>query len=117
MSAIDSEIPRIRALLAVQRDPDVVESDPFTPPDSVGAVDGVGYSWDNEQARVEVFLFDNYYGANDAMKSLSEKAAAEPVVVSTTVNGSLLLWATAPEDDPAALARIEDLAGSFAGEE
>jgi hypothetical protein len=69
-----------------------------------------------------VFAFEDYVAANDAMKSLlartnsTEVESARPIT-RTTVNGALLLWATAPASDAAAIAQIANLASHFAGEE
>jgi len=85
--------------------------------EDLDALDAIGFDWDGEQAHISVYEFDDYDDAVEAQERLQGYAAQTDLAVVTTVNGDLLLWATAPNDDEGALRRIDGLASSFAGRE
>lgn len=117
MTSITAQRDRILALLDLTDDAELRETDPVPTAEDVDAVDAIAFDWDGEQAHITVFEFDGYDDAAAAQQQLQGFAEQTDLAVVTTLNGGLLLWATAPGDDPAARARIDGLASSFAGRE
>ena len=107
---------RIAALLDLEhKRAGAVDGTPRPPADEVGAAAALAYRWPDEAALVTVYAFTDY----DALLSAQEKLrqTAQGQTVEMTSNGGLLLWATAPQGDPTAEARIKYMASDFAGEE
>lgn len=117
MSSLTDQRSRVLALLGLTQDPDVQQTDPVPTAEDVDALDAIAFDWPGEQAHVTVLEFDDYDEAEAAQQQLRGLAGQTDLVVETTVNGDLLLWATAPADDARARARIDGLAQSFAGRE
>ena len=117
MTGMTAQRGRILALLRLTDDPDLKETDAVPTAEDVDAVDAIAFDWAGEQAHITVYEFDDYADASQAQERLQAYAAQTGLVVATTVNGDLLLWATAPGGDERALGRIEGLASSFAGRE
>ncbi len=117
MARMTAHRSRILALLRLTNDPDVQEADAVPTAEDLDALDAIGFDWDGEQAHISVYEFDDYDDAVEAQERLQGYAAQTDLAVVTTVNGDLLLWATAPNDDEGALRRIDGLASSFAGRE
>ncbi len=112
----DDELSRIQALLGLDGRPGAIAAESDPPIEAVDAVDGISYRWPDSASRVSVYEFDDYAAASTIGQQLTAAADDSSKVV-TTVNGELLLWATAPADDAEAVDTIIDLAGSFAGRE
>jgi len=117
MTRMTAQRGRILALLRLTDDPDVKETDAVPTAEDLDAVDAIGFDWDGEQAHISVYEFDDYAEAAEAQERLQGYAEQTDLVVATTINGDLLLWATAPSEDEQARRRIDGLAGSFAGRE
>jgi hypothetical protein len=117
MTDIDADRSRIRALLGFSDDSDVEEGDAHPVGAELGAAGAVGFRWPGNAAAVNVYVFGDYWGADSAEATLLKSIDRDAVAVQSTVNGGLLLWATAPADDDAARARIKGLASRFAGQE
>lgn len=117
MTRMPAQRGRILALLRLTDDPDVRETDAVPTAEDLDAVGAIAFDWDGEQAHISVYEFDDYAEAAEAQERLQGYAAQTDLAVATTVNGDLLLWATAPNGDAGALRRIDGLASSFAGRE
>jgi len=117
MTSLTDQRGRVLALLGLTHDADLQETDPVPTAEDVDALDAIAFDWDGEQAHVTVYEFEDYDDATQAQQQLQGFAAQTGLAVVTTVNGDLLLWATAPGDDDRARARIDGLAESFAGRE
>jgi hypothetical protein len=117
MSLDEKYQQRAGSLLGLRRyGDDVTETDPSPAPSAVGAGSGVGYAWKSAGVAASVYLFDSYDEASAAETRL--RAEAEPSrAVAGTVNGPLLMWATAAADDPEAGKLLRQLRQSFAGRE
>ncbi len=114
MTRMTAQRGRILALLRLTDDPDVKESDAVPTAEDLDAVGAIAFDWEGEQAHVSVYELDGYDEAAEAHARLQDDAAQTDLAVATTVNGDLLLWATAPNGDEAARRRIDGLASSFA---
>lgn len=117
MNSLTDQRGRVLALLGLTDDADLQEADPVPTAEDVDALDAIAFDWPGEQAHVTVLEFEDYDEAEAAQEQLRGLAGQTDLVVETTVNGDLLLWATAPGDDARARARIGGLAQSFAGRE
>lgn len=117
MTGIAGERDRILALLGLTNDRDVRDTDAVPAGEDLGAGDALGLDWPDGQAHVSVYLFSDYADAAAAQERLRGYAGQTDLTVETAVNGDLLLWAVAPADDAAAVARIDGLGGSFSGRE
>ena len=117
MTGIAGERDRILALLGLTDDQVVRDTDPVPTAEDVGAADALGLDWPDGQAHVSVYLFSDYADAAAAQERLRGYATQTDLTVETAVNGDLLLWAVAPVDDDAAVARVDGLGGSFSGRE
>ncbi|WP_147450066.1 hypothetical protein [Corallococcus carmarthensis] len=82
----------------------------------LGAQAGFGRAWTSGSVRASVYLFNNYKEAS-AAEAWLKTHVPEGLRGDGTVNGDLLVWVTADAKDEAARAIIENLIGSFAGEE
>ncbi|WP_338267352.1 hypothetical protein [Corallococcus caeni] len=90
--------------------------DPAPSAQDLGAQAGFGRAWKSSSVRASVYLFNNYQEACTAEDWLKAHVP-EGMQGDGTVNGDLLVWATADAKDEAGRAIIENLIGSFAGEE
>ncbi|NOK10458.1 hypothetical protein [Corallococcus exercitus] len=90
--------------------------DPAPSVQDLGAQAGFGRAWTSSSVRASVYLFNNYQEARVAEDWLKAHVP-EGRRGDGTVNGDLLVWATADAKDEASRAIIENLLGSFAGEE
>ena len=93
---------------------DVAPVAPDPEPASLGARGGQGYAWQSRPVQASVYLFDSYDAARTAEDSLRGQALDPGRQSAVTVNGPMLLWATG---DDAATGLLDDLLGSFSGEE
>jgi hypothetical protein len=95
-------------------EPEPVDASPSVA--EVGAIDGVAFGWPPTTARSNAYVFDDYYAAIDAERALlmNRDDAAR---IASTINGPLLLWATAATDDVDGAAVLDDLLASFSGRE
>lgn len=109
--------PRIQVLLDLKGRPGAVERAPSPSAKELSAESALSYGWPPSSAHARVYEFDSYREASAAQKALLQAADRTRLSIETTVNGSLLLWATARSDDAAGQAHLEGLAGHFAGEE
>ncbi|NOK33340.1 hypothetical protein HMI49_09045 [Corallococcus exercitus] len=82
----------------------------------LGAQAGFGRAWTASSVRASVYLFNTYQEARVAEDWLKAHVP-EGLRGAGTVNGDLLVWATADATDEAGRAILENLIGSFAGEE
>ncbi|RKG92909.1 hypothetical protein [Corallococcus terminator] len=82
----------------------------------LGAQAGFGRRRTASSIRASVYLFNNYKDARVAEDWLKAHVP-QGLQGDGTVNGDLLVWVTADATDATAGAVIEDLIGSFAGEE
>jgi len=112
-----SQQRRVTALLGLTGDGDAVEVVASPPGESLGALETVAYSWPGHGAQANVYVFDGYSEAAAARQALSAAADRETVKIESTVNGGLLLWATAEIGDEWSEARIDGMAQRFAGRE
>lgn len=108
---------RAQALLGIttgsaQAEP--VEPEPA--PDDWGSNGAMAYRWPATTAVASVYVFDTYWDAREVEKKLRARPEGAQRGV-TTVNGPLLLWATADSDDADGVALIKKLRSSFAGKE
>lgn len=117
MTSLTAQRSRILALLGLTGDTDVRETDPVPTAEDVDAAEAIAFDWPGEQAHVTVYDFEDYEDADAAQQQLRTLAGGTDLEVRTTVNGALLLWATAPAGDATALARIDGLPSRFAGRE
>ncbi|MBN8232744.1 hypothetical protein JYK02_35025 [Corallococcus macrosporus] len=90
--------------------------DPVPSVQELGAQAGFGRAWKARSVRASVYLFDSYTEASAAEDTLRARVP-EGLRGSGTVNGNLLVWATADATDEAGQAIINDVLSAFAGEE
>lgn len=95
---------------------DVSATDPDPSAEALGAQGALGYAWASSSVRASVYRFSGYSVARAAEDRLAADAD-ESAQTWGTVNGSLMLWLSAATDDDAAHPLMEELVGSFAGEE
>ncbi|NMO14932.1 hypothetical protein HPC49_04490 [Pyxidicoccus fallax] len=117
MNHDDSHLGRAEAL--VRRGAggeEVLPAEPAPSVRDIGARAGFGRAWTSTSVRASVYLFDSHDEASAAEAQLEAQAPAGRQVAGT-VNGPLLLWATADATDEAGEAVIERLLSSFAGDE
>jgi hypothetical protein len=115
--ADDSQRARAEALLRRGSTGDVTEATkPDPPAEELGAADALSLRWVNNSVVATVYLFDSYDDASDMEDRLSADVP-ESVQSKSTVNGSLLLWATADGGDEDARRTLKTLVSAFAGRE
>lgn len=121
MSLEEKYQQRAGSLLGLRRyGDDVTETDPSPAPSAIGARSGAGYAWSSTAVVASVYLFDSYDEASAAETRMRGEADAQDGAsraVAGSVNGPLLLWATAEADDPEAGRLLRQLRQSFAGRE
>lgn len=117
MSMAISEQRRVTALLGLTGDTDAVEVEASPTGESLDALETVAYSWPGHGAQANVYVFDGYSAAAAALRALNAAVDREIVTVESTVNGGLLLWATAEIGDEWSQTRIDGMAQRFAGRE
>lgn len=116
MTLLERERERAAALLRITESDPVQTTTGWVDPAEVGALDAYGYAWPDSAARLTVLIFPSYEAAVDAAAGLPAGVPGE-WETRVTMNGALLLWATAPADDTAAVEQIVQLSSWFAGEE
>ena len=106
---------RARALLGVRGfGDDVSEAAPDVPAAELGATGAIAYEWRASSVRAAVYAFDDQdaaLAAEDALMAPSERQLA------TSVNGALLMVATAADDDLFGQELLTQLRSNFAGRE
>jgi hypothetical protein len=108
---------RARALLGVRRfGADVVETAPDLDPAEFGATGVIAYAWRTSSVHAAVYAFDDQDAARAAEDSLTADGVADRELA-TSVNGALLMVATAADDDLAGQELLSQLRGDFAGRE
>lgn len=108
---------RARALLGVRGYGDeVTEGEADFPAAELGANGVIAYAWRTSSARAAVYAFDDQDAARVAEESVNadQRSGRE---VATTVNGALLMVATAADDDLAGQQLLGELRSNFAGRE
>ena len=106
---------RARALLGVRGfGDDVSETEPDVPVEELGAIGAIAYEWRTSSVRAAVYAFDDQDAARAAEDALVTPAER---VVATTVNGALLMVASAAEDDLLGQDQLGRLRSNFAGRE
>jgi len=109
-------MPRISALLNLADGRAFSEIDPQPSAAELGAAGAIAYEWADQPIRATVYEFGDYWQAAEAQAALTSRRASSGEA-RTSVNGGLLLWLVAGADDPAALSRLDEIVGAFAGEE
>jgi hypothetical protein len=113
----EPDLKRAEALLSHgQGSDEALPAEPVPPVRDLGARAGFGRAWTSTSVRVSVYLFDSYDDASAAEVRLQAQTP-EGRQAGGTVNGALLMWATADAADEAAKELITRLRSSFAGEE
>jgi hypothetical protein len=108
---------RARALLGVRRWGDeVTDGAADVPAAEVGAAGVIAYTWRTSSVRAAVYAFDDQDAARAAEESLQASGSAGRVLA-TTVNGALLMVASAADDDLAGQELLGELRSNFAGRE
>jgi hypothetical protein len=116
-SSDDEDRERAEALLRIGSRGAVTEPvEPRPPPEDLGATDAISRKWSTGSIVASVYIFDSYADAVEIEKSLLFDVAPS-IRTQSTVNGSLLLWATADRDDPDAADALTELVSAFAGRE
>ena len=106
---------RARALLGVRGFGDEVsEESPDLPAAELGATGAMAYAWRSSSVHAAVYAFDDQDAARVAEDSLTAPADR---VLSTSINGALLMVATAAEDDLFGQELLGKLRSNFAGRE
>lgn len=95
---------------------DATESEPEPGADALGARAGLGFFWTGGSAAAAVYEFDTYGQARSAGDHLVETSEG-PRQIDTSVNGTLLLVASADADDEDGQELVDDLLAAFAGRE
>jgi hypothetical protein len=107
---------RAEVLLGLRHQEDeILPADANPSPAALGAQAGLGYAWKSSSVRASVYLFDSYDNASAAEKRLQADPPGDQVA--STINGPLLMWATADRDDDGAGDILLQLRESFAGRE
>lgn len=83
---------------------------------SLGAKGGITYAWDGNSMRASVYAFRSYADARAVEDDVRGRPDGATHAIAT-VNGSLLLLATADIDDQPALAALKEFRSGFAGRE
>lgn len=108
---------RILALLGIAGDGQAIEVEPAPAAGAIGASGAIGYAWPDGSARASVYVFDGPDAAQVASATLHDAIRSAAVAARSTINGGLLLWATARRGDDGAETRIGTLAERFDGRE
>jgi len=112
-----AEADRARALLGVRGwGDDVAEAAADHDPAEFGATGAIAYAWRTSSVHAAVYAFDDQDAARAAEDSLKADGVAGRALA-TTVNGALLMVATAADDDLAGQELLRELRTSFAGRE
>jgi len=108
---------RARALLRVRGFGDEVrDAVPDVPVEELGATGAIAFEWRASSVRAAVYAFDD----QDAARAAEDSLRATPTggrELATSVNGALLLVATAADDDLFGQELLTELRGNFAGRE
>jgi len=108
---------RARALLGVRGfGDDVSEAAPDVPAAELGATGSMGYEWRTSSVRAAVYAFDDQDAARVAEESLRANGP-DGRELATSVNGALLMVATAADDDLFGQEVLTELRSNFAGRE
>lgn len=111
------ERQRAEALLSASGQMEGAREVPLDPDAaSLGAKGGIAYAWDGNSMQASVYAFPSYSDARAVEDDVRGRPDGARNAVAT-VNGSLLLWATADNDDQQALASLKELRSGFAGRE
>jgi hypothetical protein len=95
---------------------DVREAEPEPDAAALGANGAISYAWEGNSAIASVYAFSSYHDAREVEDRLREQPDGARRSVAT-VNGALLLWATADEDDQDGRDVLARLRSAFAGRE
>ena len=108
---------RARALLRVSRyGDDVTEGAADFPSAALGADGVIAYAWRTNSVRAAVYSFDDQAAAQAADDTVRADGLSGRKVA-TTINGALLMVASAAEDDLAGQELLGALRSNFAGRE
>lgn len=118
---VPEELDRCRALLSPRRTHVALEETaPLRPPESIGALAGLGFQARAPDVLVSVYVFAQWGGGSQAVPKLRDRVDMPDAVVQHGINGRLLFFgqarAAGPDAENARL-RLADLITAFSGNE
>ena len=121
-SHVESELKRIRSLLAPSRVNMILEEIAADPsPESLGAEAGIGFKASDPDIQFSVYIFNDWDGSNTTADELYNQHKDEAKVYAPIVtNGSLVFYGVVHTDDPDGTTRqfaLADFVSAFSGDE
>lgn len=122
MSHVESEMKRVRALLAPNRvNATLEEIDADPSPESIGAEVGIGFKASNPDLQFSVYIFNDWDGSNTAADNFDDQHKDDSdVYAEVGTNGSLVFYGVVPTDVSNATElkfALADMVSAFSGDE